>query len=154
MSAPVPPTSCSRTGSRSRDARPGQVWCNGSVLLRIESRRGSVPKARHWVNDQTRTLGMSPGSVATVELLTSELVTNAVRHGSSEAITVRVESTRTTCTVAVTDAGDALPVVRSSGPHVPGGHGMRLVERLAARWGVRPERGGGKTVWFTVPLEG
>lgn len=124
------------------------------VLLRIEARRGSIPKARHWVVDAIGRLDVSPGTVATIELLTSEVVTNAVRHGSGGTITVEVDARRGACRVSVTDTGHDLPVVRSTGPQVPGGHGMRLVERLAATWGVAPVRGGGKTVWFSVPLDG
>jgi len=30
------------------------------------------------------------------------------------------------------------------------GRGLRLLESLAVRWGVRPEPDGGKVVWFEV----
>jgi anti-sigma regulatory factor (Ser/Thr protein kinase) len=85
-----------------------------------------------------------------VELLTSELVSNAVIHGGGAAVVVRAVLDGDFFVVAVSDTGDALPVMRSTGPEVPGGQGMRLVDRLAAAWGVDPSDDGGKTVWFRV----
>ncbi|MCU1431217.1 MAG: putative anti-sigma regulatory factor, serine/threonine protein kinase, partial [Actinotalea sp.] len=69
-------------------------------------------------------------------------------------ISVRVSADRRQVTVSVTDTSTDLPVVRSTGPDVPGGHGMRLVDRLASRWGVDVHPTGGKTVWFSVPVSG
>jgi anti-sigma regulatory factor (Ser/Thr protein kinase) len=124
---------------------------DGGRVLRLERRRGSVATARHWARDLASGRGLDGDGVSTVELLTSELVANAIRHGSSPVITVRAIVRRAELVLAVTDGDDALPVVRTTGPEVPGGHGMRLVERLASRWGVRHEPGNGKTVWFAVP---
>jgi anti-sigma regulatory factor (Ser/Thr protein kinase) len=130
-------------------------------MLHLPAHRGSVSQARHWVRRQTRALGVSNEAAAVVELLTSELVANAVLHGSTPAstpaaeasapaitVTIAVEDGR--CTLSVLDGSDEGPVVRDEGPEVPGGQGMRLVDRLADHWGSRRRPGGGKTVWFDV----
>jgi anti-sigma regulatory factor (Ser/Thr protein kinase) len=81
-------------------------------------------------------------------LLTSELVSNAIRHAASRlALDVRCEPDLVR--IEVHDADERLPVVRSPGPDAVGGRGLLLVESLARRWGAEPERGG-KVVWFEL----
>jgi anti-sigma regulatory factor (Ser/Thr protein kinase) len=93
----------------------------------------------------------SDDEVRLTELLTSELVTNAVRHAATE-IRLRVEFDAKTVRVEVTDTGKAMPVVTPT-PDV-GGYGLRIVDQLAARWGVDQIPENGKTVWFEVDLKG
>jgi anti-sigma regulatory factor (Ser/Thr protein kinase) len=84
-------------------------------------------------------------------LLVSELVTNAVKygpeHGEIRLIVAEQDST-TRVTVHDTGAGP-LPEMRPRDrlPHEGGGHGLRLVDRVADRWGV--ERGSTR-VWFEI----
>lgn len=118
--------------------------------LRIVPRHGSLPRARHWVRDHARRSGIPSAAVGIVELLASELVANALTHGPETAVDVQVCGDRTSFTVRVTDGDATPPVVRSTGPEVPGGQGMRLVARLASTWGVDVHEETGKTVWFTV----
>ncbi|MGH8870095.1 MAG: SpoIIE family protein phosphatase, partial [Actinomycetes bacterium] len=82
----------------------------------------------------------------TVELLTSELVTNVVRHAGTP-VGLRLCRTTSRLRVEVTDGSRLRPVRRLSSPEVDSGRGLHLLERLAPEWGVRrtPE---GKTVWF------
>src|SRR5688500_14596397 len=87
--------------------------------------------------------GTLPNSVRDdVLLLTTELVTNAVRHSSAgpEAL-VRVELRRATdrVRVAVSDEGTGFtaaeaPIERNEA----GGWGLTLVDRIADRWAVTP----------------
>ena len=82
-------------------------------------------------------------------LLTSELVTNTVRHGVGEAhLAIVVESDH--ATIAVTDRGDG----QVSANHYrwpEGGHGLTLVDALSDRWGVESTTGkAGKRVWFEL----
>ena len=85
-----------------------------------------------------------------VQLLVSELVTNAVVHAGSDveiAVRLLVDSVR----IEVVDrAPDA--TLRASSPAVEdeSGRGLLLVETLASAWGVEP-LDGGKAVWFEVP---
>lgn len=85
-----------------------------------------------------------------VQLLVSELVTNAVVHAGSD---VEVAVRLLTGSVRI-EVVDRSPTVELS-PSTPGdrdesGRGLLLVETLASAWGVEPmERG--KSVWFEVP---
>ena len=49
----------------------------------------------------------------------------------------------------MTDSGDELPAMQPADPIRIGGLGLRIVDQLAADWGVAPFPGG-KTVWATV----
>ena len=119
--------------------------------LQLDAARGSVSVARQWVAARTRAHDVPAPAAQVIELLTSELVTNAVLHASGHAIHLHVEDDGDAVTVSVRDGSAAMPVMRSTGPEVPGGHGMRLVDRLSAAWGTEATADGGKTVWFRVP---
>jgi anti-sigma regulatory factor (Ser/Thr protein kinase) len=88
-----------------------------------------------------------------VLLLVTELVTNAVRHagvGPDGSLQVELRRWRQRVRVEVADPGPgpALVPTRSDVPG-PGGWGLVLVDRLAARWGVA--RGPSRTcVWFEI----
>jgi anti-sigma regulatory factor (Ser/Thr protein kinase) len=88
-------------------------------------------------------------------LLTTELVTNAVRHwdaGSDDVIELEVSADQDTLRVVVRDRGPGFdPSERR--PSEEGGWGLFLVERVATRWGVRP-RGDATEVWFEIRLAG
>jgi DNA-binding NarL/FixJ family response regulator len=90
----------------------------------------------------------STALVGVVELLVSELVTNAVVHASS-APRVDVQITARTARVEVFDENPTLPEPRVPQTTQPGGRGLHLVNELASRWGAEP-RGTGKVVWFEV----
>ena len=87
--------------------------------------------------------------VADAELLISELVTNGVRHGHSD-VDVRIAVGASSVRVEVADHSPALPVLRTPTLNDPGGRGMRIVDEMAARWGVHQRRTG-KYVWFELP---
>lgn len=84
----------------------------------------------------------------TVALLVSEVVTNAVRHAGLEAeqrIVLLASLESDYAHVEVYDAGEGFdPEVR----HSVDGFGLRLLDKLATRWGS--ERGRGCAVWFDV----
>jgi anti-sigma regulatory factor (Ser/Thr protein kinase) len=82
----------------------------------------------------------------TITLLITEIVANSVRHAGSRAdIHVAVALEPGFARVEVLDAGPGFdPEVR----HDSDGFGLRLVDKLATRWGV--ERAQGTLVWFEV----
>ncbi|MEU5216665.1 ATP-binding protein [Streptomyces sp. NPDC020807] len=93
--------------------------------------------------------GLTP--VEDALLLVSEVVTNAFAHGGGpyELCLDRAEGR---LWVRVSDASPIRP--QPHGPHRPGrtsGHGLYLLERLAAAWGCVPRKNG-KTVWFEVTV--
>jgi anti-sigma regulatory factor (Ser/Thr protein kinase) len=91
-----------------------------------------------------------------IQLLVSEIVTNAVRHGGArdnEHIDFRVAVTRTRVRLEVRDPG---PGFRDVTPQLPaadrgGGYGLYLVDLFADDWGVNGTEG--TCVWFELPLD-
>ena len=81
-----------------------------------------------------------------VALVTSELVTNAIRV-ALHRVAVRVTAERDTVTVSVTDDGPGEPRLRRPDPDDPTGRGLLLVEAVAQRWGVLRTDARTKTVW-------
>jgi anti-sigma regulatory factor (Ser/Thr protein kinase) len=79
-------------------------------------------------------------------LLVSELVTNAVKYGGDGAIELLIAQPSDQVRVAVRDPGGPgpLPEMRTPGT-AGGGHGLRLVDEIADRWGVEH---GSTIVWF------
>ncbi|WP_233447336.1 ATP-binding SpoIIE family protein phosphatase, partial [Streptomyces albireticuli] len=84
-----------------------------------------------------------------VELLVSEVITNAVRY-AERPITLRLLRTD----VLRCEVGDdvpQLPRLRQARPSDEGGRGLYLVNRLARRWGAT-RLSTGKVVWFELAL--
>ncbi|MFD0146107.1 MULTISPECIES: SpoIIE family protein phosphatase [unclassified Streptomyces] len=83
-----------------------------------------------------------------VELLISEVVTNAVRY-AERPVTLRLLKTDVLrCEVG--DDSPQLPRQRRARDTDEGGRGLFLVNRLARRWGAT-RLSGGKVVWFELP---
>lgn len=108
----------------------------------------SVTAARRFATDLLR--DVSPEVTATVELLVSELATNCIRHTDGAFDLTIIQSGRE-IRVEATDYDDVgKPTMRSPEPTEPSGRGLRIVDVLAAAWGVEHRSAHGKTVWFTV----
>ncbi|MFF9623046.1 ATP-binding protein [Streptomyces griseosporeus] len=94
----------------------------------------------------------------TAELLTAELVANAVEHTSgSSPIELVVELLPSGCQVEVHDPdpeppGDLThPAGGMPDPWQEGGRGLLLIRALSQSCGHRPT-GSGKAVWFRLPV--
>ncbi|WP_395298179.1 ATP-binding protein [Kitasatospora hibisci] len=86
-----------------------------------------------------------------VLLMVSELVTNACLHAPGGPRELRLHWDGARLRVEVADASPVPPRLLVHGdPARPGGHGLRVVDRLARAWGSLPE-GRGKLVWLEVP---
>lgn len=107
----------------------------------------SVGRARELARAQLITWDLE-ALVDTVELLVSELVTNALRYGEGE-IRLRLLRDRT-LVCEVWDAGLVQPRRRRARDTDEGGRGLQLVGLLSAAWGSR-RTPRGKTVWFELP---
>jgi anti-sigma regulatory factor (Ser/Thr protein kinase) len=135
------------------------MMAGASVLasLTLPGHPGQVAEARRFVRKATGT--GRPAAVAdTAELLTSEIVTNAVLHSNSGldggSVTVLVIEIAGGIRVEVADDGSeqSAPVVRGD-IYASDGHGLFLVQSLADQWGyVRDEAG--TTVWFWLSCDG
>ncbi|WP_327680659.1 SpoIIE family protein phosphatase [Streptomyces sp. NBC_00467] len=108
----------------------------------------SVGRARELARAQLVSWDLE-ALVDTVELLVSELVTNALRYGEGE-IRLRLLRDRT-LVCEVWDAGLVQPRRRRARDTDEGGRGLQLVGLLSAAWGSR-RTPRGKTVWFELPL--
>ena len=125
----------------------------GCPSLKLElTRNGSAPLlARAAIAGFCRDADSSPGTIATVTLLVSEVVTNAVIHPELNppgkiGLYARLE--RGAIRVEVTDGGSGFsPTLRSPDP-LGGGYGLHILEKTSARWGV--EATPHTTVWFEV----
>ena len=91
----------------------------------------------------------------TVELLVSEVVTNAVGHartGGEMVLMHRHGALR----VEVSDTGGGSVAPRHARPEDVTGRGMAIVEALASRWGVLDDEQRAdhvaKTVWFELEV--
>lgn len=84
-------------------------------------------------------------------LLVSEIVSNSVRHASldeADAIQVRVRGSNSMLHVDVVDPGPGFDPQRLPTARTNGGWGLRLLDRLATRWGV--DRNDVTRVWFEL----
>ena len=86
--------------------------------------------------------------VSALELLVSELVTNAVLHaGSAPSVDVII---RDDCVrVEVLDTHPSLPTPRAPDAAEPSGRGLAIVDHLADRWSTEL-LDEGKIVWFEI----
>ncbi|MFE7950228.1 PAS domain-containing protein [Streptomyces sp. NPDC057426] len=106
----------------------------------------AVSDARHRAVRLIEEWGLTETAFA-VELIVSELVTNAIRHGVPP---IRLRIVRNpadhTVTCEVSDAGTAAPHLRRARAADEGGRGIFISGELSDRWGVRWSDEG-KTVW-------
>lgn len=110
----------------------------------------SVARAREVAHEQL--LAWDLGDlVDTTELLVSELVTNALRHGYGD-IRLRLLLDRT-LVCEVWDSALVQPRRRRARDTDEGGRGLQLVTMLSESWGSRRTHRG-KTVWFELALPG
>ncbi len=123
--------------------------------LTIPGRPEQVHAARQFV---LGAMGAGHPGIDTAVLLSSELITNSVRHSLSGmpggTITITVKGIPGGLRVEVLDAGGpSVPHVEGMAAAVPeGGLGLRMVSELSADWGYRHE-GAGVVTWFEVAAE-
>lgn len=89
-----------------------------------------------------------------LQLLTTEIVTNAVRHAEVDengTIHLNVVATSEVLRVSVTDpGGESIPQIRELDVNVPGGMGLFLVDQVSERWGFERSDDGATEVWFEL----
>ncbi|MER5614073.1 ATP-binding protein [Streptomyces sp. NPDC002215] len=136
---------------------PPDVPLPASWRIALPHSTAAVPIARALIRTALSDID-APADSDTAELLTAELVANAVEHTrSDEPIELVVELLPTGCQVEVHDRDPAPPTGLSFPP--PGGEpdpwqehgrGLLLIRTLSSSCGHRAtERG--KAVWFTLP---
>ncbi|MFI5761779.1 ATP-binding protein [Streptomyces sp. NPDC051563] len=112
----------------------------------------SAAEARRQVCALLQQAGVGLDSVTAADalLVTSELVTNAIRHGGGLTC-FRTEIMGEALLVDVSDTSPHVPTTRAAAPAQPGGFGWPLIQRLAARVDVR-RHSRGKTITTVLRL--
>ncbi|WP_102925509.1 ATP-binding protein [Streptomyces noursei] len=129
----------------------------------------TVAEARRFTRSTLEAWRMCPHLADSAVLIVSELVTNALRHGSVDPLGMGLDFlveerfcqawlalTRQEHGVlcAVSDGGTTAPVLRPRDELAECGRGLHLVDRLSDSWGWTPPDASGKTVWATVMTRG
>ncbi|WP_406109747.1 SpoIIE family protein phosphatase [Streptomyces sp. NBC_01003] len=124
--------------ARPRALDPGHV-----ATLDLPSDPATVSGARTFASCTLTAWGLEELSFST-ELIISELVTNAIRHGKSPVQMRLILQDTLTCEVF--DSSSTAPHLRRARNSDEGGRGLLLVAQLAERWGTRHSREG-KVIW-------
>jgi anti-sigma regulatory factor (Ser/Thr protein kinase) len=116
--------------------------------------------AREFTSTALKTWGLEH-LIDDTGVVVSELVTNAVRHGTRglvharPALGIRVILCQTERSVlcAVTDPSDQGPRLREPDYEAEGGRGLQVVQGISEMWGWAPLETRGKAVWaaFSLP---
>ncbi len=93
-----------------------------------------------------------PVDPSVAELLTSELVTNAIRHEPGETIKLFITCSCGHLRVYVHDTSRAFPIPVDAPADAEAGRGLMLVASLSTDWGCY-RTPAGKAVYFTLALE-
>lgn len=95
-------------------------------------------------------IGVPVDAFNNAALLTSELVTNSVRHSGSNWVDVAITLGIDVLRIDVSD--QSRQTIQPRSPDIDGGWGLRLIGELATRWGVE-RRSSGKTIWVELDLK-
>jgi len=129
-------------------ARVRGIAATATVEWTVEPKPPAVSDSRRTVRDTLGSWGLAHLG-ETAELLTSELVTNALRYTHGQ-ISVRLIHDRTLL-CEVYDRSEVIPRIRQATEAEDSGRGLHLVRELSSRWGTR-RTATGKTVWFELPV--
>lgn len=138
-------------------------------FLALEQQPLAVTTARHWALRACQRRGLDEAVGDAVELVTAEIVGNAVKHGEGLVVLTLgtspafislltgepVVQRGPVLAVAVTDGGPTRPRPREAGDDAESGRGLALVDALSLNWGVTvvasrngaQPGGAGKTTW-------
>lgn len=139
-------------GAAPAGAQAGAAQTAATCAFR--ARPESVRAGREFARSTLRAWGMA-ALADLAELVVSELVTNALRHGIPSARRITQEAPIRLRLLAqvpfvmcmVTDPGADIPVLRDPGPAAESGRGLNVVESCSVRWGWHLLDEGGKVVW-------
>ena len=120
------------------------------LTLSLEPEPTAARTARRFVRDCCVAAHSPDDLCDDAVLLASEVVTNAFTHGRSEA-RLGVDARPGRVHVEVSDDNSRHPQVQTDDRDALDGRGMRILDRLARRWGVRDDAFG-KTVWFDLEV--
>jgi anti-sigma regulatory factor (Ser/Thr protein kinase) len=131
-----------------------------TVTCELAPRPESVKAGRDFTRITLQQWGMAD-ITDVAELVVSELVTNALRHGLLSArrmpgehpIGLRLLRQARYVMCLITDPSADVPVRRDSGECAEGGRGLQVVESCSVRWGWQLLADEGKLVWALLQAE-
>ena len=101
-------------------------------------------EARRRITDSLRAWGFTEARwLDAVAIVVSELVTNAVQHGTGDSVPVTMVARGRSVQLSVGDGSAVVP--RRRRPDDRGGRGLMLIDALSVRWYVQDD-GAGKCV--------
>jgi transcriptional regulator with XRE-family HTH domain/anti-sigma regulatory factor (Ser/Thr protein kinase) len=125
----------------------GHAWHQGRFIKRFPSSNLAPSLARAAL--VATAVGISTHILEDAALLTSELVTNSVKHSASEWIELEITLGTDRLRIEVSD--QSRETIRPRTPGIDGGWGLVIIGELATRWGVERQRAG-KTIWAEFDL--
>jgi serine phosphatase RsbU (regulator of sigma subunit)/anti-sigma regulatory factor (Ser/Thr protein kinase) len=129
-----------------------EEWVERSCTVSSDAQDHQVvARSRSLVRARLAELGLDR-LADDAQLVTSEIVTNAVLHGGG-CQGVDVVEIDGGVRIEVEDRRPVAPVLGLASTDSMTGRGMRLVATVAARWGVEA-RGDGKVIWAEITDEG
>ncbi len=127
--------------------------------LRVRHEPAEVSVVRRTMHGELLANPLTTAVADDVAVVTSELVGNAVRHGSplDGGLLVRWRVRGDEVTVEVVDGGGGPEhhrevVARDADPLDTSGRGLRIVDTLARRWGTSLDTEGRRTVWAVLAV--
>src|SRR6478672_8771008 len=150
MTTMAPPRTAERHERHVRPERDVRRGCR----VRLAAGPAAPAEARRRVRDAIRSWQV-PVDLDAALLLTSELVTNAVRHEAghgAQAVVLAIACSRGRLRVDVHDTSRSLPAVAEVPADAETGRGLLLVETLSDEWGFY-RTPAGKAVYFTLAFE-
>jgi anti-sigma regulatory factor (Ser/Thr protein kinase) len=119
--------------------------------VRLTAEPAAAPKARSQVLAAIRAwdVPVDPGLAI---LLTSELVTNAIKHEAGQTVTLAITCSRGQLRVDVHDTSRSWPVLVEAPADAETGRGLMLVATLSDSWGIY-RTPAGKAVYFTLAFQ-
>lgn len=121
--------------------------------LELEQNREAPSQARAAIAGFTENRDLDAATLATLTLLVSEIVTNAVIHPDLETaggIRLAARIAAGVIRVEVTDEGNGFTPQARDPERADRGYGLYLLDKQASAWGV--ERHSGNTVWFELSV--
>jgi len=122
-----------------------------ALELDLEHSREAPSMARAAISAFSENRDLDAATLATLTLLVSEVVTNAVIHPDVEppcGIRLAARITEGRIRVEVSDEGSGFEPKPRDPERSDRGYGLYLLEQQAAAWGV--EQHSGNTVWFEL----
>ena len=126
------------------------------IALALPGTPESVPIARRRVRAALGFHGLGEFT-EDAEIITSELVANAVQHASEDGtgtigVILTHAGTPAAVTVAVSDSSPQGPIRRDTPYGSEQGRGLQIIEALSAHWGWH-QQDGGKAIFAVLARE-